>query len=778
MEAALVFRNLQYNHHSNSSNHHIFYNYEASKQNKTRLAFGLTNTITTPTFQGECKPKLKEKFKDIECFSDIKEDLATLCKESRLTEALGILHVIYQKDILACSDTYARLLQVCLDMKALAEGRQVHAHLIKTGCGLDIHLETMLVIMYAKCGSLGNARQMFDKMTERNVVPWTALIGGYARHGRGEEAMALFYAMQEAGIKPNRFSFASVLTACASLEALEQGKQVHGYIIKTSFESNVCLESALVDMYCKCGVMIYARQVFDDMTERDTISWTVLITGYAQHDQGVEALQLFNQMQCVRMKPNQSTVAIVLKACASLAALDQGKQIHAFAIKSMFETNVFVGSALVDMYAKCGSLENARLVFDKMPERDVVSWNAMIAGYGKHGWGKDVHHTFERMQHTSMKANESTFVSVLGTCASLAALELGKQVHSHLIVSGFQSSIVLQNALVDMYAKCGSLADARNTFDKMAELDVVSWNAMIVGYGKHGKGKEVLQIFEQMQQAGSKPNYITFIGVLSACSHAGLVDEGWHLFYSMRQDHCITPRIEHYACMVDLLGRAGHLEEAYDFITKMPCKPGASVWGALLGACRVHGNIELGELAAQHLCELEPQSSSSYVMLSNIYAVTGRWDDVARVRKMMTDRRVKKEPGCSWIEVKNRVYTFLVGDRSHPQTDKINAMLEGLEWKMKEAGYVPDTNFVLHDVDGEQKEQILGHHSEKIAIAFGLISIPPGTPVRIFKNLRMCGDCHTATKFISKISGRQIVVRDANRFHHFKDGTCSCGDYW
>nr|ABK26521.1 unknown [Picea sitchensis] len=367
---------------------------------------------------------------------------------------------------------------------------------------------------------------------------------------------------------------------------------------------------------------------------------------------------------------------------------------------------------------------------------------------------------------------------ILRACASVAALEQGKQVHADIIKIGFELDVSVSNGLVDMYGKCGRIEDAQEVFSKLLEPDVASWNAMISGLAQHGCGKEAVLLFEQMLQTGVKPNQITFVVVLSGCSHAGLVDEGRNYFDSMTRDHGISPKAEHYSCMVDLFGRAGCLDEALNFINQMPVEPNASVWGSLLGACRVHGNIELAERAVEQLIELTPENPGTYVLLSNIYAAAGRWDDAGKVRKMMKDRSVKKEPGCSWIEVQNKVHPFIVGDSSHPQIEEIYETLETLTLQMKAAGYIPNTNFVLHDVEEEQKEWILGHHSEKLAIAFGIISTPPGTTIRVVKNLRVCGDCHTATKFISRIVSREIVLRDTHRFHHFKDGQCSCGDYW
>eukprot|EP01018_Ginkgo_biloba_P031744 Gb_11663 [translate_table: standard] len=771
----------------------------------------------------------------------VASNVRTLCKSGRLKEALHVLYLMDHRDIPVDSSTYAFLLESCGKKKALPEGKLVCGHIIQTGFRCpDVFLWNTLVSLYAKCGSLDDACRAFDEMPERNVVSWTTMIAAYVRLGYAKEALTLFGQMQRAGIQPNHFTFASVLPACSNLAALEQGKEVHEEIIRSGFQSDIFVRNALIDLYIKCGLIWNARNVFDEasernvvswntmiagyaqnghvyeamklfqeMPERDMVSWTAMISGYAQNGHSDEALTLFFQMLQTGIQPNQFTYGSVLLACANLADIEHGKEVHEEIMRSGFHSDIFVGTALVDMYVKCSSIENARNVFDKMtgrnvvswtamiagyahngcldeamkffqetPGRNVVSWTAMIAGYAQNGHFEEALKLFRQMQLENVKPDSETFASILPACASLAALEHGKEVHEDIIRIGFQSHVFLGSALVDMYAKCGSIEDARKVFDKMTTRDVVLWNVMILGYAMHGCGMEALQQFEKMQCSGVNPNFVTFIGVLSACCHAGLVDEGWQYFHCMSRCYHITPAIEHYCCMVDLLGRAGHLVEAQDLIKKMPIKPNAAIWGSLLGACKIHTNIDLGECVAERLFELHPNDAASYVLISNLYAVAGRWNDIEKVRKQMRDRRVEKKPGCSWIEVNKQVYVFLVGDRSHPQTQEIYEKLEILSGQMKEAGYVPDTRFVLNDVEEEQKEHTLYHHSEKLAIAFGLINTTPTKPIRIVKNLRICVDCHSATKFISKIAAREIIVRDAKRFHHFKDGMCSCGDYW
>eukprot|EP01018_Ginkgo_biloba_P000563 Gb_27437 [translate_table: standard] len=676
------------------------------------------------------------------------------------------------------SHYYAQLLKECIDSKTLSEGKRVHAHIIKTAFQSNVFLGNNLINMYGQCGNLKDARQVFDSMSERNAISLTTMMAVCDQRGHREEALNCFFQMQCSGLKLNQFAFATVLGVCANLAALEEGKQVHNQVIETGFESDLFVGSTLIDMYTKCGSVEDARKVFDKMQQNNVVSWTAMISGYTQNGHGEEALELFNRMKQTGVNPNQFTLTSILKACASLAGLKYGKQVHSDIIKTRLETDVSMGNALVDMYSKCKIMEDARLVFEKTSTRNVVSWNAMIAGYAQNGYGERALKLFREMLWTGIRPDQFAFTNILGVCAELASLGHGKQTHAQIINNGIESDVFVGNALVDMYAKCGNMENSHKIFTKMPHRDVVSWNAIIAGYSQHGHGNKAIELFQQMQQESMKPNHITFVSVLSACSRVGLVDEGCRLFDSMNHDYGITPTVEHYACMVDLLGRAGHLDQANDLINSMPFKPGAFVWRNLLSACRIHGNMELGKHVAECILQSEPHDPAAYVLLSNIYAAAGVWDGVAKVRKLMEDRGVRKKPGFSWIEVKNRVHKFIARDRSHPQTEEIYAKLEELIREMKATEYIPDIDIVLHDVEDEQKEQFLSYHSEKLAIAFGLISTHPGTPIRIVKNLRVCGDCHTVMKFISKIAVREIVMRDANRFHHFKDGMCSCGDYW
>ncbi|CAN1285237.1 Pentatricopeptide repeat-containing protein At4g13650 [Linum perenne] len=427
-----------------------------------------------------------------------------------------------------------------------------------------------------------------------------------------------------------------------------------------------------------------------------------------------------------------------------------------------------------------GFVTSAKRVFNNLDWKDSVSWVAMIAGFSQNGLGAEAVHIFSEMHVKGLIPNQFTYPSILRTCTSLGALDLGEQIHTLVIKTerGFDSEIEISNALITMYAKCGSISDAKRKFLEMPEKSDISWNAMITAYSQHGDGLEAVDHFENMKQTGALPNHVTFVGVLTACSHVGLVNEGLCYFESMSKEYGLVPKPEHYACVVDLLSRAGLLSRAKKFVEEMPIKPDAMVWRTLLSACVVHKDVELGEVAAQHLLDLEPEDSATYVLLSNMYAVSRKWNYRDRTRQMMKNRRVKKEPGRSWIEVKNKSHAFFVGDRLHPLADKIYEYLDKLNNRAAEIGYVQDHNSLLNETELEQKDPTQYVHSEKLAITFALLSLPDGFPIRVMKNLRVCNDCHNWIKFVSRISNREIVVRDAYRFHHFEEGTCSCKDFW
>ncbi|CAK9856717.1 unnamed protein product, partial [Sphagnum jensenii] len=486
------------------------------------------------------------------------------------------------------------ILPVFRQRTTLEQGKRVHALILEAGLESNIHVATALIRMYTKYGSLVDGRHVFDRMLKRDVVSWTMMIAAYAKEGYTDDAFKLFYQMDEDDLKPDKAAYISILTACVSPALLEQGKQIHCQIIKDGLQTDVRVANALISMYVRCGSMVDAHQIFDNLPQRDVVSWTAIIGRYSQHH----------------------------------------------------------------MYSRCGSVEDARKVFDKLPRRDVISWTAMISACAQHGLGKEAISLFWQMEQEGVKPDKVTFNTVLNACASLAVLDKGRQVHACIIEAGFERDVFVGNALVDMYSKAGSLEDARQAFDNISLRDVVSWSTMILAYAQHGHGQEALQLFEQMQEEGVKPDLITFMGVLSACSNVGLVDEGQRYFQSMSRDHALTPTVEHYGCMVDILGRAGCIKEVQQVILEMPVQPDSALWGSLLAACKLQGNVEVGEWAAENRLKLEPQNAGTYILLSNIYAAARKWDDVAMVRKVMEFRGLTNETDQISIEVNDRVHDF------------------------------------------------------------------------------------------------------------------------
>ncbi|KAE9585874.1 putative tetratricopeptide-like helical domain, DYW domain-containing protein [Lupinus albus] len=575
----------------------------------------------------------------------------------------------------------------------------------------------------------------------------------------------------------SHYYYASLVQSCISSKALRPGKQLHAHFFHLGMAQNQDLATKFVNLYSVCNSLSNAHQVFDKIPKGNLFLWNVLIRGYAWNGPHEVAISLYHQMIVYGLSPDNFTFPFVLKACSALSAIGEGRRIHECVIRTGWERDVFVGAALVDMYAKCGCVVDAHRVFNEIVVRDAVLWNSMLAAYAQNGHPDESLDLCREMAVAGIRPTEATLVTVISSSADIACLPHGREIHGHSWRHGFQSNDKVKTALIDMYAKCGSVKAASVLFEQLWEKRVVSWNAIITGYAMHGLAIEALDLFEKMRK-DAQPDHITFVGVLAACSRGRLLDEGREFYNMMVRDYGINPTVQHFTCMVDLLGHCGQLSEAYDLIRQMSVVPDSGVWGALLNACKIHGNVELAELALEKLIELEPDDSGNYVILANMYAQSGNWEGVARLRQLMIEKRIKKNIACSWIEVKNKVYAFLSGDVSHPNSDAIYAELKRLERLMLEAGYVPDTGSVFHDVEEDEKTNMVCSHSERLAIAFGLINTLPGTRLLITKNLRICEDCHVAIKFISRITDREITVRDVNRYHHFKLGICSCGDYW
>ena len=675
--------------------------------------------------------------------------------------------------------TFVTLLSGCNGHEMGNQITQVQTQIIKLGYDSRLIVGNTLVDSYCKTNRLDLACQLFKEMPEIDSVSYNAMITGYSKDGLDEKAVNLFVEMQNSGLKPTEFTFAAVLCANIGLDDIVLGQQIHSFVIKTNFVWNVFVSNALLDFYSKHDSVIDARKLFDEMPEQDGVSYNVIISGYAWDGKHKYAFDLFRELQFTAFDRKQFPFATMLSIASNTLDWEMGRQIHAQTIVTTADSEILVGNSLVDMYAKCGKFEEAEMIFTNLTHRSAVPWTAMISAYVQKGFYEEGLQLFNKMRQASVIADQATFASILRASASIASLSLGKQLHSFIIKSGFMSNVFSGSALLDVYAKCGSIKDAVQTFQEMPDRNIVSWNAIISAYAQNGEAEATLKSFKEMVLSGLQPDSVSFLGVLSACSHSGLVEEGlWH-FNSMTQIYKLDPRREHYASVVDMLCRSGRFNEAEKLMAEMPIDPDEIMWSSVLNACRIHKNQELARRAADQLFNMEElRDAAPYVNMSNIYAAAGQWENVSKVHKAMRDRGVKKLPAYSWVEIKHETHMFSANDRCHPQIEEIRKKIDMLTKTMEELGYKPDTSCALHNEDEKFKVESLKYHSERLAIAFALISTPEGSPILVMKNLRACIDCHAAIKVISKIVGREITVRDSTRFHHFRDGSCSCGDFW
>ncbi|XP_068664677.1 pentatricopeptide repeat-containing protein DOT4, chloroplastic [Aristolochia californica] len=691
-------------------------------------------------------------------------------------ECISLFGQMLESGIQANSHAFSCILKCVAALGSTKDGKQIHGLVLKLRFDSYNAVGNALVACYSKCKNIELAQQVFDKMVERDVISWNSMINGYVSSSLPEKGVQLLREMWLSGVYMDLATLVSALPACAQMGFLQHGRVLHGYAIKSVYREEITLHNSLLSMYTKCQDLDSGVKVFSKMKKKSVVTWTSMISGYVQGGQFNKALRLFEVMEEEGVMPDLFAITSVLHACACNGSLEHGKRIHDHIIENGLESHLFVANSLIAMYAKCGSMVDAESVFNMMVERDIVSWNTMIGGYSKNSLPNEALSLFSQMQ--GLKPNSVTVASVLPACASLSTLEKGREIHGHILRNGFFSHCYVANALVDMYAKCGALVLARLLFDHIQTKDLVSWTVMIAGYGMHGHGRDAILLFSEMRKMGIEPDEVSFIAILYACSHSGLIDEGRRIFHIMRYDCKIEPKLEHYACMVDLLARAGRLTKAYQFIESMPIQPDSTVWGALLCGCRTHRDVKLAEKVAEHVFELEPENTGYYVLLANIYAESEKWEAVKKLRERIGRQRLRKKPGCSWIEIKDKVHVFVSGDRLHQQAKNIWSFLERVNARMKQEGYISNKRYALIDVDDAGKEEVLCGHSERLAIAFGILNLPSRKPIRVSKNLRVCGDCHEVAKFISKMVGREIILRDSNRFHQFVNGRCSCRGFW
>uniref|UniRef100_A0A0D9VAX1 DYW domain-containing protein n=1 Tax=Leersia perrieri TaxID=77586 RepID=A0A0D9VAX1_9ORYZ len=676
--------------------------------------------------------------------------------------------------------TLVTVMPMCTALGWLETGRAVHGLAAKSGLDWEPRVNNVLVDMYAKCGNVADAERAFSLYSsERNVVSWNVMLRGYARNGVVDAAFGLLQEMQiEHGVPADEITMLSILPACLGPSELARLREIHSFIVRRGLDLTAdMVPNALIAAYGRCECLLYADRVFAGIQSKTISSWNAMISAHAQNGEANAAIQVFLGMVACGFKPDWFSIGSLLLACADLKHVLYCKAIHGFILRNGLEIDSFTTNSLLSVYIQCGRESYARILFDALgEEKDEVSWNTMIAGYAQNGLPDESLEMFREMQ-SSVGGHWPSLISATGAlmaCSQLSAVRLGKEMHCVALKGDYCKDSLLSSSIIDMYAKCGFIDDARAMFDRLEKKDAAPWTVMITGYAVNGLAKEAMALYEEMQSKGMEADEYTYLGLLMACSHAGMVEQGLRFFLELSSHPRLEAKLEHYGCLIGMLSRAGRFADALAIMEDMPEEADAKILSSLLSACHIHGETELGRELAERLLELEPDKAEHYVLASNMYAGSGQWDEMRKVRRRLKDAGVHKEPGCSWIDVAGKVYSFVAGG----EDGEMRRMWCELEERIRRIGYVPDTTAVLHELEEGDKVEALRWHSEKKAMAFGLLRIAEPGKVRVFKNIRMCKDCHNAAKLISKATGREIVVRDKRRFHRFSHGLCSCADYW
>ncbi|XP_024932517.2 pentatricopeptide repeat-containing protein At1g08070, chloroplastic-like [Ziziphus jujuba] len=577
------------------------------------------------------------------------------------------------------------LIETCRSLKQL---NQIHAKSIIAGLPYNRFILEKITDSFLSFQSLYYAKCVLDQIQEPSIVSYNAMIKAYVQSETPSAVLSLYNTMRvRENLLGDKFTYPFVLKACAGEFAVEKGREVHGVVVRIGYDSNRFLCSSLLSFYGACGDLASARQVFDEFDVKDVVFWNAMIMVYARNEMVAEGCQIFRQMVGVdEVRPNEATVLVLISTCLASKNMKLGREIHGYVMKDVnFPVNVKIGAALVDLYAKCGYLDDARKVFKEMPAKNSVVWNSLICGNSQNGLLHEAIDLFREMRLSNVKPDRFTISCLLSTCAQMGAVNLGNWVRKFAENNGLWD-VFIETSLVDMYAKCGYIGTARELFDQMDQKTVVTWNTILSGYAVNGQAESAVELFDHMRKLGVRPDSVTFLSILHACAHAGFVEEGRKYFDLMRKHYKLTPKVEHYGCMVDVLGRAGLLKEARELIERMDVEPTVIMWGALLNACSIHGDSEVAEWAAQHTSKLEALDGGSYVLLSNLYAAGQKFDGVKEVREAMIKKGMYKPPGCSMIEIGDTVHEFVVADKVHPRSEEICRVLEDLSWKLKMAG--------------------------------------------------------------------------------------------
>lgn len=618
--------------------------------------------------------------------------IGSYCRAGVLDEAFSMFNMMRQQGIQPSSVTMLSFISGVLELLHL---QCLHACVIQYGFGSNLALANSMLNVYCKCGSVEDAHDLFELMDERDVISWNSLVSGYAETGNIRQVLQLLIRMKTDGIQPEQKTYGPLVVAAAMLQKLGAGKLVHGHILRAGLELDYHIETSLIGMYLKCGNVHSAFQIFERMMQKDVVSWTAMISGLVQNDRAGMAVEVFQRMVRSGVMPSSASMASVLAACAELGSLRLGTSVYGYILRQRIELDIASQNSLVTMYAKCGRLEQSCSVFERMSRRDIISWNAIVSGHAQNGHLCEALLLFKEMRAALQRPDSITVVSLIEACASIGALHQGKWIHNFVTRSCLGPCILIDTALVDMYSKCGDLGAAQKCFDRMRQRDLVSWSAIIAGYGSHGKGETAVRMYSEFLDTGIQPNHVIYLAILCACSHSGLVEEGLSIFRSMKEEFGIEPRLEHRACMVDLLSRAGRVEEAYELYKGMLGGGSMDVLGIILDACRRSGNVEVGEVVGKEIVKMSPEDAGNYVQLAHSYAWMKRWEGVGEAWTQMKSLRLKKLPGWSYIELHGCISTFFTHHSAHPRFDEIISILKLLGAEM--SSEMPETH--LHSSD-------------------------------------------------------------------------------
>ncbi|MCO5610815.1 hypothetical protein L7F22_065056 [Adiantum nelumboides] len=604
-------------------------------------------------------------------------------------KAIKLHHIMQQTNVPPDEYVFVALLHSCAATSSFMQGKQLHVQINGQAARFDTFVGNSLIDMYAKCGDLETAFKVFLELRNRDMVSWNAMIGGYAQHGVSEQALRLFHNMQCENVQPSRVTLVSTLKACASIEFLDDGRLIHAQAIEEGFDSGIIFGSALTNLYAKCGKLLDACCILEKQPSRHIGIWNALVTGYAQYGDGERALQVFQKMRHDGFMPNEVTYVCVVKACTGMCAFYDGRCIHVLIVENDMKENSFIQSALIDMYTASGSLNDARRVFDRVLNRNEITWSAIVTGYAQHGCGEEALLLFQQMQSEGAKCDLYTLVNVLKACTCLVALDVGQVIHGFVVEHKLESDACLGSVLIEFYSNCGSLDDAASVFNHLPNQNIVTWSTMIGGYSMQGNIKAALQLFERMKQQGLKPDDVIFVSLLSTCAQMGFVEEGKQLFEAMTKDFGLTPTGEHYNCMVDLLARVGRFGEAESLMEFSSDKSSFVGWLTLLSHCKAHSRVAMGRRCFDHIVTLDSGHASAYVLMSEIYDAAGMYDDAEKIRKMRDCGQAWKKPGQASIEINQKLHTFVVGDKSHSQMPDIHSKLNSVNCSLIDGGHVP-----------------------------------------------------------------------------------------